>query len=432
MRKLAWKKIMACVLGSAAAISMTGCSIFDSFMIEKNGDRTVYRQENDQTMISFSWWGNDQRHQYTLTGLQLFEDKNPDIRVNHTYGVWDGYETRNRVFMKSHTNADVMQINYSWLDTYSPDGTGYYDLNYLTQELDLRRYSESDLALGTVNGHLNAIPIAYNMTVFFYNKDLYDQYGLAIPTTWDELFQAADLMSKDGIYPVGMVKKHLFLSIVAHFEQTTGHMLYAEDGSYCGTVEDWKEMLQFYKELMDRKVVPSVEDYNSGDFESGRTAGTSCWASDASRYCDSLVSAGTNVVLGQNLTESSALRSGWYTKPATLYAISATTQHPKEAARLLNFLINDADMAKLQGTEKGVPISERALDALKSARMLNSLEYAASEEIKSMQDQNEVMIPALDSSTVMDLFKDAADKYYYERGSLDTCAEEIQNKMLEG
>ena len=183
---------------------------------------------------------------------------------------------------------------------------------------------------------------------------------------------------------------------------------------------------------MDRKVVPSVEDYNSGDFESGRTAGTSCWASDASRYCDSLVSAGTNVVLGQNLTESSALRSGWYTKPATLYAISATTQHPKEAARLLNFLINDADMAKLQGTEKGVPISERALDALKSARMLNSLEYAASEEIKSMQDQNEVMIPALESSTVMDLFKDAADKYYYERGSLDTCAEEIQNKMLEG
>lgn len=103
----------------------------------------------------------------------------------------------------------------------------------------------------------------------------------------------------------------------------------------------------------------------------------------------------------------------------------------KEVARLLNFLINDADMAKLQGTENDVPISERALDALKSARMLNSLEYSASEEIRSMQDQNEVMIPALEASTVMDIFKDAADKYYDGRGSLDAYAEEVQTEMQE-
>ena len=412
MRKIAWKKIVACTLISALALGTGGCSFWRQRVLGE-GTQTIYRQETEQTAISYAWWGNDARHQYTLTGIQVFEEKNPDIRVNHTYGVWDGYETRNQVFMKSHTNADVMQINYSWLHTYSPDGTGYYNLNYLTDVLDLSRYTEADLALGTVNGHLNAIPIAYNMSVFFYNKDVYDRYGLDIPETWDDLFQAAEQMSKDGIYPIGMVKKHLFLSLVAHFEQTTGRALFTADGSYCGTPEDW------------------VEDFDATDFENGTTAGASCWASDATRYCAELSKSGANVVIGNNLMEPGALRSGWYTKPATLYAISATTQHPKEAARFLNFLINDADMARLQGTEKGVPISERALDALKSSRQVDSLEYAAAQEIREMQDENEVMIPQLESSTVMDAFKDMADKYLYGKESLEACAAEI-NAQLQG
>ena len=430
MRRIAWKKIVACTLISALALGTGGCSFWHQRVLGED-TQTIYRQDTEQTQISYAWWGNDVRHQYTLTGIRVFEEKNPDIRVNHTYGVWDGYETRNQVFMKSHTNADVMQINYSWLHTYSPDGTGYYNLNFLTDELDLSRYSEADLTLGTVNGHLNAIPIAYNMPVFFYNQDIYDRYGLAIPKTWDDLFAAAERMSKDGIYPIGMVKKQMFLSMIAHFEQTTGRVLYTADGSYCGMPEDWAEMLSFYKELVDRKVIPSVSDFGATDFENGTTAGACFWASDATRYCEGLKAAGANVVIGDNLMTPGALRSGWYTKPATLYAISATTQHPKEAARFLNFLINDADMARLQGTEKGVPISERALDALKSSRQLDSLEYAASQEIMEMQDQNEVMIPQLEAATVMDTFKNTADKYLYGKESLEACAAEIHAQLQE-
>ena len=430
MRRIAWKKIVACTLISALALGTGGCSFWHQRVLGED-TQTIYRQDTEQTQISYAWWGNDARHQYTLTGIRVFEEKNPDIRVNHTYGVWDGYETRNQVFMKSHTNADVMQIDYSWLHAYSPDGTGYYNLNFLTDELDLSRYSEADLTLGTVNGHLNAIPIAYNMPVFFYNQDIYDRYGLAIPKTWDDLFAAAERMSKDGIYPIGMVKKQMFLSMIAHFEQTTGRVLYTADGSYCGMPEDWAEMLSFYKELVDRKVIPSVSDFGATDFENGTTAGACFWASDATRYCEGLKAAGANVVIGDNLMTPGALRSGWYTKPATLYAISATTQHPKEAARFLNFLINDADMARLQGTEKGVPISERALDALKSSRQLDSLEYAASQEIMEMQDQNEVMIPQLEAATVMDTFKNTADKYLYDKESLEACAAEIHAQLQE-
>ena len=69
-----------------------------------------------------------------------------------------------------------MQINYGWLSQYSPDGEGYYDLYQLSDYIDLSGYSQADLDFGTVNGKLNALPIAYNSTVTFYNKDIFDKY----------------------------------------------------------------------------------------------------------------------------------------------------------------------------------------------------------------------------------------------------------------
>jgi oligogalacturonide transport system substrate-binding protein len=50
--------------------------------------------------------------------------------------------------MNSGTNADVMQINFNWLEEYSADGTGYYDLNKLKDLIDLSGYTSEDLKVG--------------------------------------------------------------------------------------------------------------------------------------------------------------------------------------------------------------------------------------------------------------------------------------------
>ena len=88
----------------------------------------------NQNTINFGWWGNDERHDYTLQGIDIFEQKNPSINVNCTYSVWSGYERRNRIYMRSGSEPDVMQINYNWISEYSPGGNGYYNLYDLSDE----------------------------------------------------------------------------------------------------------------------------------------------------------------------------------------------------------------------------------------------------------------------------------------------------------
>ena len=44
--------------------------------------------------------------------------------------------------MNSKTETDVMQINFGWLSEYSADGRGYYDLEKVSDVIDLSVYSE--------------------------------------------------------------------------------------------------------------------------------------------------------------------------------------------------------------------------------------------------------------------------------------------------
>ncbi|MEE0954483.1 MAG: ABC transporter substrate-binding protein [Eubacterium sp.] len=415
------RRIVTALLAVSLSLSLAGCGA--------KSNEIEIEQNQGSRKISVSWWGNDPRHQYTLKGLEIFQDENPDIYVSHSYGVWNGYERRYQIMMLSHQETDVMQVNYAWLYRYSPNGDNYYDLKELSDSIDLSNFTEEDLETGTVNGHLIALPIAYNTPTLFYNKDIYDSYGLELPKTWEDLENAAKVMSKDGIYPVGMISKHLFLLMNARFEQLTGRTLFAEDGSYQGSADDLKLILEQYKQLIDEKVFQPVNEFDSSTFQKGTTAGIACWASEATRNCQALVDDGANVELGDYLRTEGKSGLGWYMKPATMYTISKNTKDPEAAGKLLNFLVNDPEMAVLQGTEKGVPVSKSALQALQKEGMLDGLDYKASQMIHDSQDELKMMIPIMEDTDIQEAFTDCSNKYIYGKEDLDTAAQEMDESF---
>lgn len=205
--------------------------------------------------VSFSWWGNDNRHEYTMNGVSIFEKNNPSIRVKNSYGVWQGFEKRMQVAMESHTESDVMQINYAWIDQYSEDGNRFYNLYDLADYIDFSNFTENDLQYGIKDGKLNALPIAFNSYEFYYNKTIWDKYGLDFPKNWDEVFAAAELMKADGIYPFGYVKKAAFILVISWFEQTHGKQVFNESGKLNISESELGEMIEFYCQLVDKKVM---------------------------------------------------------------------------------------------------------------------------------------------------------------------------------
>lgn len=389
------------------------------------GSRPVEQLEVEDKVskIELSWWGNDPRHIYTMAGVDAFMEENPDIHVDYRYGVWNGYETRTKVYMNSHTESDVCQINFSWLEQYSPNGDGFYDLNQLSDYIDFDNFSEDDLSFGEINGKLNAIPIAYNSALICYNQDLYEAYGLEIPKTWDDLFTAAKVMREDGVYPIGMVKKHAFMMLVAYYEQSTGKNVFAQDGTMKLNKDDVEYLLEFYKMLIDEKVLMPIDQFDRSELANGTMAGALFWISDIDNYAGSIEEVGTPTI-GDYLTcKAGDSVTGWYKKPATMYAISAHTAEPEASARLLNYLLNNPDMAVLQGTEKGVPVSASALKAVEDAGMMTGLSHEANEKMKLAGESLSIMIPAMEDENIINRFKDAGDLYIYDKGTLSEAAD---------
>ena len=421
-KKFDWKSLL--LLAAAAAICVSSIYYYDF----RPSVDTKVDSHNDQKAISFGWWGNDERHVYTLNGVRLFEEKHPDITVKSQYSVWSGYERRYRIYMLSDTAPDVMLVNYNWLKEYSPTGTGYYDLNDLKDVIDLSSFTDAELGTGTVNGHLNALPTAYNAVVFYYNETIFSQYGLSVPKTWEDLKKAAQVLYPQGIYPLYMNEKHFFLSINAHYEQVTGKRAFDDNGSYIGGTDAAEGFLSFYRELVDSHVTQTFENNGTDAFQRGEIAGAACWASDADRYCSNLQKSGYSMVLGNPPAVTAGDLTGWYEKPATMYAIRANTQNPREAAELLDFLVNDPDMARLQGTEKGIPVSSKARDVLRDADALTGFSGEAGEAVIEHISEFSLMNPSLESESVLKAFKNAAGKYFYGIEDLDTAAGELADK----
>lgn len=394
-------------------------------------EKAVITNQIEQIEISLSWWGNDARNEYTIEAVNRFEELHPEIKVKCNYSEWSGYQSRSNVQMVSNTESDVMQINYAWIEQYSPNGDSYYDINLLSDTIDLSNFSEETLNYGMQNGKLNAIPIALNTQSVYINKTIYDEYNLEIPKTWEDIFNAAKVMNGET-YPLAMTDKSAWFYITAYAEQITGKQFMNLDGTLNFTPDDIKIMLEFYCRLINEKVIPQVEYFNRIELQSGLYAGSVSWLSDASNYCNKAIEAGYEfIVTDYTVTESASIGDGWYAKPATMYAISKNTEYPKESAMLLDFLLNSEEMAELQKVEKGIPISNSARSYLEENNMLTGMQYEAFLKMNEYSENIAIISPYFENTELISAFGEACNAVLYNKTTSDEKAKELHQTFTD-
>ncbi len=408
------------LIPAAAMVLLSGC----------NNEPVVY-SKTEQIEISLSWWGNDVRNEYTIEAVNRFEELHPEIKVNCSYSEWSGYQSRYSAQMVSNTEADVMQINYAWIQEYSPNGNGYYNINKLSSQIDLSNFTGDELDYGIQDGKLNAVPIALNTQTMYINKTIYDSYNIPVPETWDDLFKAAEIMNGEA-YPLSMTSKSSWFFIIAYAEQVTGKQFMNIDGKLNFNSDDIQIMLEFYKKLVEEKVIPQVEYFERLEIETGNYAGTVAWLSDASNYCDGAVENGYEIITADYPhTADVPSGTGWYAKPATMYAVSKNTSYPEESAMLLDFLLNSPEMAELQGTEKGIPLSMSSQNYLKENNMLEGMQYKAFTKMNEYSDTIAVISPYFENTDLIDEFRDGCNAVLYDKVSSADKAQELYNRFSE-
>ncbi len=412
------KKKTAAAAIIALSIALGGCSGNDISLTDSAG----------KTEVEVSWWGSDDRSAYTMSALREYEAQNPNIKVKMTYGEFSGFEKKNDVKMFSKNAADIMQLNYAWVEKYQKQGLSFYDMNKLKDYIDLSAYSEDVLSYGrNANGEQVGLPVALNVDVGWYNKSIYDSYGLSIPTTWQDLFDAAEVMKADGIYPVDMEAGVIWQSCVAYVEQTTGHTVFDESNQFNFSLEDVTLMMSFYQSLVDNHVVERISDRNESKIGEGLYAGTIQWVSSADKVSGLIEKAGGTTAAVLAPGSSGGLRDGWYVKPATFYAISSHTKNPTEAAKLLNYMVAGEEMTSGQKFEKGVPVNSHALSVLQGMGELKGVQYEVSQ--LAAEKSYPLMSPYFEIDKYKNSLKDGIDLVLYGQDTLENAAAIVYENM---
>lgn len=440
MKFLKLKKLTAALLAGVMVFSGTGCARTESEIISEdiladeqeefkaNKDSGTSNAEADSSMLNFAWWGSDKRHQYTIDALKIFEEQNPGISVVPTYSAFDSYEGYLAQSIASNSLPDVITVNYNWLYEYSKNGTIFADLNEYADELPLATYSDENLQVATIDGRIIGLPVATAVETFFYNKSIYDKYGLSVPKTFDDLFAAAEAMQADGVYPLTFGTKAGFILAVSYAEQLSGHKYMSLEGDIGFDKQDIENMLQFYSDLIEKNVCCRVESYDKSMINDGTTAGLMAWISDGAAWYD-VISAGDSVVVGDYLSLDSATHPVWYLKPASLYCISEQSENKEAAVKLLKYLASSGDMMELQQTEKGIPACQEAQGYLLREGVLeDSIEYEA--ELKAEEYDNlQQMSYFMEDTDIVNLYWEAANAVSFGEKKADAAADELLSEI---
>ncbi|MFJ4201085.1 ABC transporter substrate-binding protein [Streptomyces sviceus] len=315
-----------------------------------------------KAVLRYTWWGNPDRAERTEQAVALFEKQHPNISVQTSFSGYDAYKQKLAVQASGGDAPDVMQLDYRQIDQYASGGV----LLDLAEQKAVLRTSEIDsglLATGRVDGVQYAIPQGRGTETVVYDVKTWKDAQVPLPRagwTWDDWAEAVralrDRSGKPGATDPGQSEDAFEVWL-----RGRGKALYTKSGGLGFTADDLAKWWTFTDRLRREGAVSPAEQTTQldGSVENtplgrGKAVSDANWDAPSSGY---LAIVPTGIALAP-MPSGSDGTPGQYFKPSMFLGVSAHTGHAKEAAQLVDFLLNDQDAAKILGATRGIPVNE--------------------------------------------------------------------------
>ncbi|MEW2544711.1 extracellular solute-binding protein [Streptomyces sp. NPDC047002] len=333
--------------------------------------------------LTFAWWGNDDRAARTQQAVRLFEKEHPGITVRTSNADFASYLQKLATQAAGGGMPDVAQLDYRQISQYAgggallplDDAIGGGTLR--TAEMD-----EVFLRTGTFGGRQYAMPMGRGITGFAYDTAVYRKAGLRTPPppswTWDDWAEAGRriaglrLRSPDGRTVSGANDCGPNEDVFEDWLRSRGGRLYASQTRLGFTEDELTEFWTFFDRLRRQGAVAAARDTTQAASTETSPIGRGLAAAD---YTWDAPFPGYTALLGDQVhfapVPTLGGRAGQYFKPSMLVGIGAHTAHPKEAARLVDFLLNDRRAGDILGFTRSTPpnrtVAARVATTLKGA-----------------------------------------------------------------
>lgn len=187
----------------------------------------------------------------------------PDINIKLEFFSYDDYWQKLPIAIASGTGPDMYLMTRPNFEVFASAGQAADITSYMTSSEALRKNaSEVDPTLietYQLDGKQMGYPLSYESTGIIFNKDLFEEAGVPLPSeiedtwTWNDLREIANTLTKrDG----DKITQYGYYIPAGHFPTfefiwANGGELFNEDGTRCLIASDeGKEAIQFLADMM--------------------------------------------------------------------------------------------------------------------------------------------------------------------------------------
>lgn len=305
----------------------------------------------------------DQKVKLTFSGwvpgiedaVNLWNEKNPNIQIEFKRIASDAqknYSTQ----IQAGTAGDILQL----ADDNLADLVIDEQVQDISQYVNDKKDQFTDAAWNTtqLGGNTYAVPQDSSPTAFMYRKDLFEQYGVSVPKTWDEYLDAARKLhaANPDLYITAFTPNEYSL-FNSDFLQEGGSWYATEGDTWKVTIDSKasQTVAKRYQTLLDEKLV-KVVDMWTPDFWSAVNKGEIA-SFNYQAWFPVIIEENAPDLSGKWAIAQSPSDSGegpWSDSGGSLNVVTATCKYPEQASKFITWLNTDPDSLNILISKGGL------------------------------------------------------------------------------
>lgn len=291
----------------------------------------------------------DPKHQIMNKLVKQYEAENPNIKIELDSLNTDQQKLKLKTQAASKEVPDITVVNPAAQMKPFVEANLFAPLNDMLEVNGLKdTFQEGLLDWYSFDGSIYALPDGNNIGVVYYNKELFEQAGVEVPGTFEEMLEVVKALKSKGITPIAIGEKDtwtgsfLFMNMLL---RTNGPGFLSDVLENKKTFEDpaFIEAVDAFQSLVAAGAFQEGAtsfDYNAGEnlFKTGKTA---------MYYMGSWATGGieTSSVDGKVGVFKFPTINGkgdpneFMLAPGSAFAISADSKHLQETKDFLNYFM---------------------------------------------------------------------------------------------
>ncbi|WP_208590394.1 extracellular solute-binding protein [Gracilibacillus suaedae] len=206
--KNAWHKVLfSFALVLMFALAACGGNEEES---EENADSGENESDSSKTIEFMHLWpegSSKQHHEIVNSIIDEFESDHPDVTVDVEILGNEQYKEKLKVLSTSNELPDVgMTWAAGFLDPYV-SGNMFAPLDDILEGPLKDKFVAGTAEAYAIDDVTYGLPLELNITPLFYNQRIFDENGVEVPETFEELKEVIQTLADNGVTPVALGNK---------------------------------------------------------------------------------------------------------------------------------------------------------------------------------------------------------------------------------